>query len=142
MPDALLEAPIAASPERVYAAITEQAGLARWWTPDATAEASVGSVAELRFRGGRHVIRMEVTALEPGRRVQWAVRQGAPEWAGTSVSWELTPTETGTRVRFAHRNYPSVEGTFAQVTFNWAWYLSSLKDYLEAGTGRPGDPPQ
>jgi uncharacterized protein YndB with AHSA1/START domain len=138
MPEILLEVPIAATPERVYAAITEPAGLSSWWTPAVVAEPKVGSVAEFRFGGGRFIVKMEITALEPCRAVRWAVRQGAPDWAGTHVSWDLSPVEQGTRVRFGHREYASADGSFAGAAFNWAWYLSSLKDYLETGQGRPG----
>jgi uncharacterized protein YndB with AHSA1/START domain len=138
MPEVLLEAPIQAPAERVYAAITEQSGLSRWWTPSVGAEPRVGSIAEFQFRGGAFVVKMEITELDTNRRVGWAVRQGSPEWADTHVSWELIPMDGGTRVRFGHHNYASVEGSFANVTFNWAYYLNSLKDYLEMGQGRPG----
>ena len=138
MPDVLLEAPIQAPTDRVYAAITEQSGLSSWWTPDVTAEPRVGSTGEFRFRGGAFVVKMEITELDPNRGVRWNVKQGSPEWAGTDVSWQLIPMEGGTRVRFGHHNYQSVEGSFANVAFNWAYYLNSLKDYLETGHGRPG----
>jgi uncharacterized protein YndB with AHSA1/START domain len=142
MPDALLEVPISAPPQRVYQAITEQAGLASWWTPDVSnAEPRIGSVAEFRFGGG-YVTKMEVATLEPDRRVVWNVRQGVPEWTNTRVTWDLEPTERGTSLRFAHRDYPSTDGSFASVTFNWAWYLASLKTYVEKGQGWPGDPPR
>jgi uncharacterized protein YndB with AHSA1/START domain len=138
MADTLLEVPISAPPERVCQAITEQAGLASWWTPDvSSAEPRVGSVAEFGFGTG-HIVQVEVAALEPGRRASWSVRQGAPEWTNTGVTWDLEPTG----LRFAHRDYPSTEGSFASVTFNWAWYLASLKAYLEKGQGWPGDPPR
>jgi len=78
---------------------------------------------------------------DAGRRVVWNVRHGVPEWTNTRVTWDLEPTERGTRLRFAHRDYPSTEGSFANVTFNWACYLASLKTYLEKGRGWPGDPP-
>jgi uncharacterized protein YndB with AHSA1/START domain len=79
MADVLLEVPISAPPERVYQAITEQAGLARGWTPDVSkAEPRIGSVAEFRFGTG-YVVKVEVAALESGRRAAWSVRQGAPE---------------------------------------------------------------
>lgn len=140
MPDVLLEVRIAAPPDEVYKAITEQEGLSRWWTPETTAQPTVGSVAEFAFTGGpggRFVVRMEVTTLEPGRKVYWTVKEGAGEWAGTHVTWDLTPVDTGTSVRFGHRGYASTEGSFAGVGYNWAWYLTSLKDYLETGEGRP-----
>src|SRR5450631_3831912 len=100
MPDVLLELPIAATPEQVFSAITNQAELSSWWTPDVVAEPKLGSVAEFRFRGGQFVVKMEITALEPGRAVRWAVRQGAPEWAGTHVTWDLSSLDRGTKVRF------------------------------------------
>jgi len=40
---------IAAPPSKVYAALTEQAGLAGWWTEETVAEPVVGSVAEFKF---------------------------------------------------------------------------------------------
>ena len=141
MPDVLLEVPILATPDKVYEAITEQQGLAGWWTPDVVARAEAGSVAEFVFTGGpagRFVVKMEIAALEPGRTVYWNVKQGAPEWTGTRVTWDLTPVDGGTSVRFAHRDYASTEGSFASVGFNWAWFLISLKDYLETGKGWPG----
>ncbi|MBV9899001.1 MAG: hypothetical protein JO020_33000 [Chloroflexi bacterium] len=66
----------------MYAALTEQAGLASWWTPDVTAQPRVGSVAEFRFRGGQYVTRMQITALGPG--ATWSgpscrARQSGPE---------------------------------------------------------------
>src|SRR5713226_6682291 len=141
MPDVLLEVSIAATPVRVYEAITEAQGLSNWWTPDVVAKPAVGSVAEFVFTGGpggRFVVKMEIAALEPVRRVQWTVKEGVPDWAGTHVTWDLTPADNATRVRFGHRNYASTEGSFASVGYSWAWYLASLKDYLETGKGRPG----
>ena len=139
MPDVLLELTVASSPEAVFQAISQKSGLERWWTPDVpAAEACVGSIAELRFRGGAFVIKFEVTELQPPHSLRWALHQGAPEWSGTSVEWELSRTNDGqTCIRFAHRGYPSTEGSYASVTFNWAFYLSSLRDYLQTGRGRP-----
>ncbi len=55
------------------------------------------------------------------------------------ILWDLARVDNGTRVRFAHRDYASREGSFASVGYSWAGYLASLKDYLETGTGRPGE---
>lgn len=136
MTDVLFEVPIAAAPETVYEAITTQNGLARWWTPDVSAQPEAGSIAEFRFRGGQYVAQMKIVRLERPARVEWAVKRGAPEWAGTSITFDLSPAGNGTTLRFGHRDYPSTEGLFANVSFNWAWYLISLKDYLEKGQGR------
>jgi uncharacterized protein YndB with AHSA1/START domain len=131
----------ACEPAKVYNAITEGEGIAGWWTPQAKAQPKVGSVAEMSFGGGRFVIHMEITKLEPGRTVRWTVQDGLPDWSGTHVTWDLTPMDNRTKVRFGHRDFTSAEGSLAGASYNWAWYLTSLKDYLETGTGRPGQAP-
>jgi|GEM_PF-3397634 len=35
----------------------------------------------------------------------------------------------------------SAEESLAGASYTWAWYLTSLKDYLETGIGRPGQAP-
>lgn len=142
MPDVLLEVPIAATPDQVYEAITDPEGLSRWWTPEVVAQPEVGSIAEFTFRGGpagRFVVKIEIATLEPGCKVYWTVTEDMfPDWVGTHITWDLTPIDNGTKVRFGHRDYASTEGSFARVGYSWAWYLTSLKDYLETGNGRPG----
>ena len=43
--------------ETVYRALTEQTGIASWFTTDTIAEPVPGSVAEFRFDGGKRRIR-------------------------------------------------------------------------------------
>ena len=137
MPDILHEVEIHTSPAKVYEAITQQQGLASWWTANTKAKPEVGSVAEFSFDGGKFLIKMEIAALEPSHKVEWKSRQGAPDWEGTKVTWELTPSEHGTKILFGHRNYASTGGSFASVSYSWANYLTSLKNYLETGKGSP-----
>lgn len=138
MPDILHQVPIQAPPDQVYAALTEQAGLGSWWTDDVSAKPEQGSVAEFGFEGGEVVFRMRVDELSPGRKVAWTVLDPAPpEWDGTRVTWELSPADGGTSLRFGHRDWASTEGSFAAINYNWAYYLTSLKDYLEQGEGFP-----
>jgi uncharacterized protein YndB with AHSA1/START domain len=137
----MLEVPIAAAPDAVYLALTEAEGLDNWWMPEVTARPALGSIAEFFFSGGpgsRFVTKMEIAALEPGRKVYWTVREGVLDWAGTRITLDLTPVDAGTKVRFGRRDYASIEGSFASVGYSWAWYMASLKDYLETGEGRPG----
>lgn len=69
MPDICQEVVIAAPAEVVFAALTEQKGLAGWWTPNVTAEPVVGTVARFGF-GPTYVKQMLVAELEPTRRVR------------------------------------------------------------------------
>ena len=62
----------------VYMALTEQEGLAGWWTSDTVANPSVGSIAAFQF-GDRHHNTMRIEALEPNKRVEWTCLDGDPE---------------------------------------------------------------
>src|ERR1700751_3895350 len=117
MPDVLHELTIDGTPDKVYEAITDGQKVTKWWAPEATAEPKVGSAAEFKFRGGQFVIRVEIAELESGRRVHWNVMGGLPEWAGTGVTWDLTPIEGGTRVAFGHRGHRSGGGMFASNSY-------------------------
>jgi Activator of Hsp90 ATPase homolog 1-like protein len=50
--------PINATPEKVYAALSTQAGLRGWWTVDATADEKVGGKADFGFDKRQMVFRM------------------------------------------------------------------------------------
>ena len=139
MPDILHELTIAAPVEKVYHALTDQKGLASWWTPVVAAQAKIESIAEFTFPG--IVLKMRISRLEPGRGVTWSVVEAVPDWNDTQVTWDLTPVPNGTKVLLGHRNYASTEGMYARFNISWAWHFISLKDYLETGEGRPGPTP-
>ena len=137
MVDILHAVTINAPPAAVYAALTEQNGLRSWWTEHATAEPKVGTVATFSFYGGRAVFNFHIDALEPARNVAWAVEQGAPGWEHTRITWDLADDKGQTNVLFGHRDWASTEGNYASTNYIWGWYLTSLKNYLETGTGTP-----
>lgn len=138
MPDIVHTVIISAAPEMIYKALTVGDLMTAWWAPQVTAEPVAGSMVEARFRGGEHIIRMEVSGLEPARKVSWVPRAGAPEWLGTLVTWEITPEPQGVRVEFRQGSFnaPAAGGSLPG-SDGWAFYLASLKDYLETGQGRP-----
>ena len=133
----LLERTIAATPERVFAALTQQDELARWWTNDLSVTARVGSLAEFRFRQGAIVRQLEVAELVLGQRVRWFVHQSPEPWAGTTVTWRLTPVPSGTRAVFTQDGFAEADALYARTVVEWNFYLDSLKAYLEMGSGCP-----
>ncbi|MFW5943488.1 MAG: SRPBCC family protein [Chloroflexota bacterium] len=139
MADILHLVPIQASPQSVYEAITTEEGLKSWWTDDVSAEPREGSMAVFRFEGGQVAFRMNVDKLEPVQAVEWSVEAPAPpEWEETRVTWHLQPDNGGnTHLLFGHRDWASTENSFAAINYNWAYYLTSLKEYLEKGQGFP-----
>jgi len=74
--------------DKVYKAITEQEGLAGWWTKDTIAKPEVGFIDEFKF-GDRYHNKMKVTILEKDKHVQWECIGGDKEWIGTHLKFEL-----------------------------------------------------
>src|ERR1700687_3950286 len=103
MPDILLELTIAAAPDKVFQALTEQPGLEAWWTTHMVAEPKVGSALQAFLRGGQQVIKMQVGTLEPGRKVVWDILERVAGWGGSQFSWDLSPVGNGTKVLFGCR---------------------------------------
>lgn len=121
---------------RVYAAITEREGLQSWWTPDVEAQPVAGTTSTFRFRSGA-TSRMEIRALDAPQRVEWRCVDGAEEWIGTGVIFNLEDQNGRTIVRFSHLGWQEISDFFASCSYQWGLYLKSLKDYCETGRGAP-----
>lgn len=132
------ELTIEATPQRVFNALTQQDEIVQWWAYEAEVKPEVGSLGEFRFRQGAFVMQLEVAELIQDEKVRWIARQVPPQWAGTSVTWQLTPDHNGTRLLFTHDGFAQID---EQVSGAWAFFLASLKSYLETGKGTPGTPP-
>jgi uncharacterized protein YndB with AHSA1/START domain len=132
------ELTIEAAPQRVWGAITQQDEIVQWWAYEARVKPEVGSLGEFRFRQGAFVMQFEVAELDQDERVHWISRQGLPQWAGTSVTWQLTPVHNGTKLIFTHEGFAQID---ERTRGAWIYFLASLKSYLETGKGTPGTPP-
>ncbi len=132
---------IEAVPQRVWGAITEPGEIEKWWADEAHIQPEVGSLGEFRFRPPAGVLQFEVAELDQDKKVRWISRLGPPQWAGTSVIWQLEPVGGGTKVIFTHEGFIKKDEAFEQTRGNWAYFLSSLQSYLEMGKGTPGTPP-
>jgi len=139
MPDILHLVTIHAAPERVYQALTTAEGLRNWWTRDAELEAKIGGMGLVKFYGGQGVTKLRVDDLTPPLRVGWTIiAANAPGgWDGTTISFDLRPAGDDTVVALAHRGFAQANDGYALVTTGWAYYLVSLKQYLEMGQGWP-----
>lgn len=136
MSNILFSYSIESSPEAVYQALTEQKHIQGWWTSDTRIEPKEGTEAHFGF-GEKGAFSFNIATLSPNEAVEWDNPQGPPDWAGTTVRFDLSADENGTQVLFGHRGYATEEGSFAMVSFNWAFFLMSLKAYLETGQGTP-----
>jgi uncharacterized protein YndB with AHSA1/START domain len=119
----------------VYKAVTEQQGLASWWTTDTIAKAEIGFINEFRF-GDRYHDKMKIINLVPGKKVLWECIYGHEEWLGTKLIFDLEAKENHTILRFSHGNWREVTDFYAICNTIWGQFLHSLKDYCETGKGR------
>ena len=134
--DILLSLDIAATPERLYEALTTEEGLAGWWTPETKAEPRLGAVNEFGF-GALARLAFRVDALEPGRRVAWSAIEVPPDWRGTRITFDITPAEKSVKLRFSQTGFAYPYEHFGMFSYLWAQYMRSLKLLAETGTGEP-----
>ena len=134
------ELTIASSPQRVWGALTQQDEIVQWWAYEAHVKPEVGFLAEFRFRQGAFVMQFEVAELEQDEKVHW-IAKSPLLWAGSSVTWQLTPVRSGTKLLFTHDGFAKIDGESEGTRGAWVYFLASLKSYLETGKGTPGTPP-
>lgn len=157
MPDIHHQLIIEATAEKIYQCITSKEGLAGWWTPDATAIPEVATIARFPF-GPDYFKEMNIVELLPSKLVRWQCIQGAEEWIGTTLSFQLEshnkdsllrihPEMTGqaqqqvnsevTLLIFHQDNWKEYSPMYAECNYTWAQFLRSLKLLCETGKGRP-----
>jgi len=130
----VVDAPLA----DVFEAVATTEGISAWWTRDGVRGGStVGSRVHFFFGQPEPAAVVEVTRVDPDGHVAWACVGGADEWVGTELAFDLAPTEDGTAVLFAHAGWREPTEFMAHCSARWAYFLLSLKAYLETGTGTP-----
>jgi uncharacterized protein YndB with AHSA1/START domain len=123
--------PINAAPEKVYAALSTQAGLRGWWTLDATADEKVGGKAEFGFDNRQTIFRMKIEKLEPGKQVVWSCQGEQPEWIGTVLTWDIRREGNITMLRFTQGGWKSTSEMYAMCNSSWGELVHRLRDYAE-----------
>jgi uncharacterized protein YndB with AHSA1/START domain len=133
---------IAREPHEVFDAILN----ARDWWNDAI-DGPTGAVGdEFGFEvEGLHRVRMRVTRLVPGERVEWVVVDNhfsfvtdQTEWVGDRIEFALTPDGDGTSLRFTqHGLVPELE-CYDVCSNAWGFFVrDSLRELAEHGAGKP-----
>jgi len=139
MPDIVHRIAMNAPPARVYRAIATRSGLINWWTWHVSGEPAPGQV--VRFRFARGETDMEVRQLVPDQRVLWRCVSGPAEWVGTEISFSLSSNDAAGRketvVLFSHTGWRDAGEFMAHCNTEWAYFLLSLKGWVEDGRGTP-----
>ena len=129
---------ISAPVERVYEAIATKEGISNWWTRDGVrGESSEGSKLEFYFGQPEPAAVMEVARLTPGEHVGWRCIEGAGEWVGTDITFDLRRVDDGCVVLFTHAGWREEGDFMAHCSARWAYFVLSLKRLVETGQGTP-----
>ncbi len=83
------------------------------------------------------VFRMKVEKLEPGKLVVWSCQGEHPEWAGTTLTWNISNKGGITVLRFTHGGWKSVSDFFATCNSMWGELMYRLQGYLEGRNPGP-----
>jgi len=138
MPDIRHRVVVSAPPARVYEAVATAEGVAGWWTRDGVqGESAEGSELQFFFGQPEPAAVMEVSRLLPDTNVTWRCVGGAADWVGTTITFDLVPTDDGTAVLFTHADWRDPNEFMAHCSARWAYFLLSLKHLVETGTGTP-----
>ncbi len=136
MADMRHEIRIVAPPNAVIEALSTQASLRGWWTADSVAEPKVETVAEFGFGNRETLFRMQIVELNK-EKIVWRCLGDIDEWRDTILEWNIQASEGGTRVRFTHRGWKSVDGWFALCNTTWGALMHRLRDYVEGRNPGP-----
>ena len=125
---------IHAPPQQVYRALTTDDGVTGWWSTKARIE---GSVIHFTFHGDFHP-QMQQSELQEDRLVAWRCIAGHANWQDNTFRFVLGDVDGETSLRFVQEYAQELDDdTYGTYNFNWGYYLNSLKQFCETGTGTP-----
>jgi uncharacterized protein YndB with AHSA1/START domain len=137
MTDLHFNVPINAAPAKIYGAIATESGMQGWWTRDTRMEPKVGGSAEFGFDRRAMVFRMRIDALDPSLKVRMSCAGDHPEWAGTTLEWQIEPAGSGAVLKFDHRGWRDATDFCASCNTMWGNLMFRLKAFVETGRASP-----
>ena len=129
---------IAATAEKVFAALTDAEMSAQYWSGNSiVSDWQVGSPFALKGRAGNVVIG-EVLEVDPPRRLAYTFHphhDGLEREGPSRVTFEIEPLAGQVKLTVTHDEFPVGSLSFEQISRGWPHVLSSLKSWLETGHG-------
>jgi uncharacterized protein YndB with AHSA1/START domain len=134
----LLRVPVDAEPKVIYEGLTTPEGVNGWWSNHTEGPRGVGSTMKVAFPDAPMTFDFEVKEEISGERVVWRCLSGPPEWAGTTISFDIQrDSGAKTSVLFSHDGWATTEESFPFIAYSWAQILPRLKDLNESGHSSP-----
>jgi uncharacterized protein YndB with AHSA1/START domain len=127
----------AASPKRVFSALTEPKELVRWILQEAVIELREGATFRFTWRGG-YTMKGKVRAVRPPTRIElgWTDRFPRGKVFKTAARFDLRKKGPGTLLKLTHSGFKSGRKwvvLYGAVESGWAYYLTNLRAVLEHG---------
>lgn len=125
-------------PKVVADALLTENHIKNWWTKNASVQSGKG-VFEWKGHGWK--VALSIEESQRHRLVKWTCiasnMQNTDAWEGSTMTFELEPESTGSKLKFRHSEYKS-SPCYDICHDGWRFVLgTSLKNYLETGSGLP-----
>lgn len=134
----LLQFPAAGSADDAYRALAGQEGVRKWWSTKTEGPDGLGTVMKVAFPEAPITFDFKVVEDVPSKRITWETIQGPPEWAGTTVAFDISEGEADAiNVTFSHDGWKTTEESFPFIAYSWAQILAKLKSLIETGKADP-----
>jgi uncharacterized protein YndB with AHSA1/START domain len=128
---------IAATPEKVFAALTGKEATEKFWFGNAvTSDWKIGSPLEFR-REGKLIVQGKVLENDPPRRLSYTFHAMHEPHNGkekpSRVVFDLEQQRDQVKLTVTHDDFAEDSKVFPAISQGWPLVLSSLKSYIEAG---------
>lgn len=123
---------IQATPERLFALLTEPEALVRWWPDLADLEPRLGGRVRMTFRGGESVVTGEVTQFHPPHSLGFTwIRAETPD-VTTRVEFAVSALDAErSRVEVVHSGWEQAPELRPMHDAGWSHFLGCLADLAE-----------
>ena len=133
------QARLSGSAEIAFAALTTTDGLAAWWT-EVSGVGTAGGELRFTFGDDASTAVMRVDTAEPERVVWTCLDCHVADWAGTTVSFDLTPrSDGGCDLFFRHHGLTPKLECYLDCRSGWDHFIPSLQAFVDTGVGNPLD---
>lgn len=121
--DITVEVDLPHPPDVVWLALTDPAALAEWLMPVDGFAPVVGQAFTVRAKpmpGWDGVVHCQVTEVDEPHRLAYTWR-GSRMRETTTVTWQLSAVDDGTRLRLEHNGFTSLGGMLLQFMHGAGW---------------------
>jgi hypothetical protein len=125
------------TPAEMMRWLTTTEGIAGWWSDTVTGSAgSEGDLFHVSFPTTDVVFDLVVAELSD-EIVQWDVPESPPWWKGTSIRFQVEPSDSGSSLLFTHGCFEPDDPIIAVITPAWVGFLDNLIDVARTGRANP-----